>query len=350
MRYRNLFLPVLVPLLFGLASASCRRHGEAPAATDRTPAGGSDEVVARVGGKPITLAELDRKAAPGLERLRYEEYEVRRQALERLISERILETEAASRGLSMDAYLKAEVADRVPAPTPKEIADIYEANKKRFGGRTLEEISADLTRSVKERWQSEQEAVFRQALRSQAQVTILLKEPRADLKVPADAPTLGPADAPVTLVEFLDYQCPYCQRVQPTVNELLTHYGTKLRFVHRDFLLGHPRALPAARAARCAGDQKRFWEYHTRLLTEPSDFSDEDLRKRATSLGLDGAAFATCLGSDRFDPIIKRSVDQGTELGVSGTPTFFINGKRLVGVRPVEDFRQVIDAELGRKS
>jgi protein-disulfide isomerase len=167
--------------------------------------------------------------------------------------------------------------------------------------------------------------------------------------IPAGAPSLGPASAPVTIVEFSDYQCPYCRRAQNTVDELVAKYKDKVRLVHRDFPLdGHPRAFPAARAARCAGEQGRFWDYHRGLLVGTGDFSDQDFKSRAQALGLDGSKFDACLQSPRHDQEIRASVEDGTRIGVTGTPAFFINGRMLFGARPIEQFQEVIDSELSQ--
>jgi protein-disulfide isomerase len=193
---------------------------------------------------------------------------------------------------------------------------------------------------------AERQAEFHKQLRSRSAVRVSLDPPRTTVAVPPDAPALGPEGAPVTLVEFLDYQCPYCHKAQDVVDRVLAQYKGRVRLVHRDFLLGRPRSLPAARAARCAGDQGRFWEYHRDLLGRPGDMSDEDLKARAATLRLDGGRFAACLGSDRHDAAIQQAVDDGHELGITGTPTFFVNGLRLVGVRPLEQFQELIEAEL----
>jgi protein-disulfide isomerase len=177
-------------------------------------------------------------------------------------------------------------------------------------------------------------------------VKILLSEPRAVVQVPASAASLGPADAKVTIVEFLDYQCPFCHRAQESVDQMLKEYEGKVRFVHRDYLLGKPRSLAAARAARCAGEQGKFWEYHRSLLLQAGDLSDADLTNRAKALGLDGGRFASCAATDKFDADIQSATDAGSQLGVSGTPTFFVNGKRAVGALTEQQFRELIDAEL----
>jgi protein-disulfide isomerase len=186
-------------------------------------------------------------------------------------------------------------------------------------------------------------------LRRKSKVAIKLEPPRVEVDVPAGAATLGSANAPVTIVEFTDYQCPFCQRAQATVDELMIEYGDKVRLVSRDYPLDfHARAKFASRAARCAGDQKKFWEYHQDLLRKPTDYSDEDLQKRAAALKMDVPAFKTCVASDRHDAAIKVDEEAGKRLGVSGTPAFFINGRMINGARPKAQFVSVIEEELTR--
>src|SRR5207247_3598082 len=132
--------------------------------------------------------------------------------------------------------------------------------------RTLAELAPVIERSLRERRLAERAAQFRDELKAKTGVKVTLDAPRVAVTVPADAPVLGPAGAPVTIVEYLDYQCPFCQRVQGVVDDVMSRYPGQVRFVHREFLLGKPRSLAAARAARCAGEQGRFWEYHRDLL------------------------------------------------------------------------------------
>jgi protein-disulfide isomerase len=314
-----------------------------------SPAGGSpaaDQVVAEVAGRAITLREVDERAAGGLQRLAQEQYEVRQQALDEIVSERLLDQEAAARGLTREKLLQAEVGDKVAAPSAEQVRTIYERSRDRLGDRPFAEIAPQIEQSLMEQARAEREADFQRQLRARNPVRMTLAPPRAAVNVPADAPALGPQAAPVTIVGFLDYQCPYCHRSQAVVERVIEMYKGKVRLVHQDFLLGRPRSLPAARAARCAGDQGRFWEYHRSLLTAPGDMSDADLKSRASALSLDGGRFGSCLGSGTHDRAIQTAVASGHQLGVTGTPTFFVNGRRLVGARPIEDFQQLIDSEL----
>jgi len=167
--------------------------------------------------------------------------------------------------------------------------------------------------------------------------------------VPKDAPSVGPATAGVTIVEYTDYQCPYCARAQGTIDELLAQYGDKIRLVPRDFPLDfHNRALYASRAVHCATEQKKFWDYHSDLLRHPSDLSDDDLAHRAKGLGLDEGAFKTCLASDKFDAAIHASQDAGVRANVRGTPSFFINGRFVNGALGKAQFASMIEDELAR--
>jgi protein-disulfide isomerase len=332
-------------LLALLAAAGCGRSRAAA-----TPAESADPrtVVAQLGGTAITMEEVDARAAGKLERVRNEEYEVRRQALDELIAERLIQKEAASRGLTQEALLKAEVDAKVASPTAGEVKAVYEQNKAAAGGRSLAELTPLIERTLRQQGLAQRAGAFRSELKAKAGVKVSLDAPRAQLTVPADAPALGPATAPVTIVEYLDYQCPFCHRVQGAVDEVMSKYPGKIRFVHRDFLLGKPRSLPAARAARCAGDQGKFWDYHRDLLTRPGDMGDADLQGRASGLRLDPAKFSTCLASDRFDAAIQRATASGGALGIEATPTFFVNGRRVVGAVPAEQLAEVIENELGK--
>jgi len=341
---RRLLRSTCLPALLGALACARAQSASAPADKPADPG----QVVARIGGDSVTLEEVDRRAAGRLQRLKNEEYEVRRQALDEIIADRLVQKAAKERGLTQEALLKAEVEDKVAAPTAGEVKEVYEQNRAAAAGRSLEELTPLIERSLRQQRAAERAAAFRDELKAKAGVKVSLEAPRAPLTVPADAPVLGPANAPVTIVEYLDYQCPFCHRAQSVVDEIMTRYPGKVRFVHRDYLLGKPRSLAAARAARCAGEQGKFWEYHRDLLVTPGDMGDADLRQRATGMGLDGGKFSTCAASDRFDADIRRASESGQTLGIDSTPTFFINGRRLVGAVPADQFVEVIEEELQR--
>jgi len=305
--------------------------------------------VARVDRVAIRADELDERVATRLMRLRQEEYEIRRQALEEMIGERLLEKEAGARGISKEDVLRDEVDHQVQEPDPKLLEQLYEQNKARFGGKTKAEVLGELRKALRNRQRSERQAAFQATLRQKAQVEVALSAPRMDVAIPASAPTLGPNGAPVTIVEFTDYQCPFCHRAQATIDQVLSTYAGKVQLVHRDFPLeGHPQAFPAARASRCAGEQGKFWDYHRSLMGAPGPMDEADLQSRAARLKLDSAAFAACVASRRYDAAIQESTEAGIKAGVDSTPAYFINGRLIIGARPFEAFKDVIDAELGK--
>lgn len=168
------------------------------------------------------------------------------------------------------------------------------------------------------------------------------------------APSQGPADAPVTIVEFSDYQCPYCKRFRDeTMDRLLEQYEGQLRFVYRDFPLSsiHPEALQAAEAARCAHEQGQFWAMHDQLFAGQPEWArapdaPEIFKGYAADLGLDADEFAVCLDSGRYTEIISQDFRAGAQYGVQGTPTFFVNGRKLVGAQPLSAFEAIINEEL----
>ena len=166
----------------------------------------------------------------------------------------------------------------------------------------------------------------------------------------AGSPSKGPEHAPVTIVKFEDYQCPYCKQVQPILKELLSQYGGKIRLVQKDLPLDsiHPQARQAAKAARCADEQGKFWSYHDTLYANSPNASPENLKSYAKEVGLDVNAFGRCLDSGKFKAVVQRDLIDGAQLGVTGTPTLFINGREMSGNQPLEIFAAIIDEELGR--
>jgi protein-disulfide isomerase len=312
--------------------------------------GTGGDVVAEVNGAPIRATELEERASGRLASLRQQEYEIRSQTLDELIADRLIDDEARKQGLSRDELLRREVDARIEKPSEERIDTIYEQNKDRFGGQSKPEAVGRIRDILTQRAHSERLAAYEKELRAAARVVVRLEVPRVAVAIPKGAPATGPASAPVTIVEFTDYQCPYCHRAQSVMDELLSKYKDRVRLVHLDFPLdGHPQATPAARAARCAGEQGRFWPYHHDLMTEQGPLDDADLKRRAAALHLDARTFATCLASRKHDAAIQASVHQGEELGVTGTPAYFINGRMVSGARPLESFTEVIDSELAAR-
>lgn len=351
---RDVLLPVALALL-GAAALGCSASSTAQSRETARASSGAAAVPAGIAaegrGLTITFSEIDKKlGAERLMDLRQREYDTRKEALDALLEEKLVEKESKAQGLSVEQLKQREVDQKAAKPDKAEVELLYQQNQRRLQGLPKEQALLTVERAVVARNRELRAADFRRELVKKHGIKVLLDPPRYEASVPKDAPALGPKDAPVTIVEFADYQCPFCHQAQLAVEEILKRYSGKVRFVHRDFPLDsiHPRATPAARASRCAGEKGKFWEYHRGLLAAPGDFSDADLKRRAEALGLNLTSFSSCLAQPGGEKAVQVSLEEGQKLGVSATPTFFVNGRRLVGAKGVADFIDVIEDELAR--
>ncbi len=319
---------------------------EAPAsagARDQAPA------AATVAGTAIELAEVDGLVRPQLMELRGREYQLRSQALDVLIGRTLIEKEAVARGMSADALDQAEVVAKVSV-TEAEVKAYYAANKARFAKATEVDALQQIRNGLTQQRQNERRNAFARELRAKYEVKVLLDPYRIPVEL-AEAPVRGNPKAPVTILEFSDFQCPYCVRARPTVNRVREVYGDRVRIAFRHYPLDfHPQAQKAGEAAACAGEQGKFWEMHDRLWQNTAKLQVADLKSHAEALGLDPLAFGGCLDSGRHEALVERDLRAGQAYGVSGTPAFFVNGRPLVGAQPFEAFQQVIDDELARSA
>ena len=311
-----------------------------------------NEPVAEFEGGAITEEELERALGASLAKLEKQLYDLKRGKLDAMIDERLLAREAERRGLSVPELLEAEVTAKAPTPTEEEVDIFYQANRERFKGEEAE-VRQQLGEMLHRQRQQALRRAFLASLREQAGVVVLLEPPpiyRVEVSTQG-APASGPADAPVTIVKFEDFQCPYCRRAHATLRELRQRYGDKLRIVHRDFPIEslHPGVTRLHYAARCAEEQGKFWEYQDVLYAAPAKATSEQLAAMAVQVGLDGPAFESCLAAgSKYEAAVKKDFDQGVALGVTGTPAFFINGRLLSGAHPIERFAAIIDEELAQ--
>jgi protein-disulfide isomerase len=307
------------------------------------------EPIAEVNGEAITTKDLDSALGTKLARLEEQIYDLKRQELDSLIAQKLFAQEAAKRKISVSQLLDAEVTAKVPLVTETEIDAFYRANKANIRGNdpeTRQKIRAFLQQ---QKFNAQRE-LFIKSLRSRGNVIVRLQPPpvtRVDVSI-KDAPFRGAADAPVTIVEFSDFECPYCKRAHSTLIQLLEKYAGKVKLVHRDFPLDsiHHQAQRSAEAARCAQDQGKFWQYYDTLFKESPKLSPGDLNRYAAQVGIDTKKFDACLKASAHKNIIQRDVNEGRRLGITGTPAFFINGRPISGAQPLETFARVIDDEL----
>lgn len=299
-------------------------------------------VVAYIGNRAITLAEVDRAAGHDL-------YELRERTLENLINEQVLAAAAKRAGLEPEAFVRREMEARVPQVTEEEAARFFAQNKDRLGPQLASKPFAEVRQTIIEGLTGEKRqealAAFLEELRSKAGVRVLLEAPR--VQVAATGPSRGPKDAKVTIVEFSDFQCPYCARARATLDQVMKEYGNKVRLVYRDFPLAfHEHAQKAAEAGQCAHDQGKFWEMHDWMFDHQKSLAVSELKSAARKLGLQGEAFDRCLDSGQHAALVAESLKAGQQAGVRGTPAFFINGRFLHGLQPFETFKKEIDRAL----
>jgi protein-disulfide isomerase len=301
-----------------------------------------------VAGTPIGMGEVDDLVRAQLMDLRAREHQLRSQALDALVIQALLQKEAQARGVTPDSLHKAEIEDK-SVVTEADAKTYYESNKARFGTTAEAQALQQIRAGLGQQRQSERRAAFARELRAKYEVKVLLEPYRVAVDT-GTGPVRGNPKAPVTIIEFSDFQCPFCVRARPTVNRVRETYGAKVRFVFRHFPLDfHAQAEKAGEAAACAGDQGRFWEMHDLLWANTAKLQVADLKAHAATLGLDVAAFGQCLDSGRHGGLVARDAEAGQGYGVSGTPAFFVNGRPLVGAQPFEAFAQVIDDELQRQ-
>ena len=289
-------------------------------------------VMAIVGGAPITQAEIEQALRLPLYELEMEKYRLTRRRLDQMIVERLLGRAAAAQGQSVSAYVSAEVQSQLAAipsePDPAK-QDARNVLVRERATQALQELVARLSR--------------------EAGVSVTLHPPDPPvITIPiGDDPVWGPPSAPVTIVEFADFECPVCKDSLPVVQQLRDLYKDQVRFVYRDFpLSAHPQARPAAEAAHCAHEQGKFWVYHDALFAQAPDLKPSDYMMLVERLSLNRAEFTACLAGTRPKAAVARDLADAQGLGLSGTPTFFINGRYLAGFQSLEMLRQHIDREL----
>ncbi len=301
--------------------------------------------VATVNGQPILESALDVRGE--LIQLEQKAYQTRISAIREAIAARLLDIEAERQGMSVEKMMETKVFVDIKAPTDLEVDAFYNAQKARIR-QPLEEVRPQVEALVLRIRQQEATTKFIEKLRETNDVKILIDPPRLKVDLTA-APMLGPREAPVTIVEISDFQCAFCRKVQSTIGELQEKYGDKVRWSFKDLPLVsiHPDAKRAAEAARCAGDQGKFWEYRKAMFAT-SNINSDLHPKTANELGLNRESFDACLDSSKYAKAVEADAAEAQSLGISGTPAFLINGVLLSGAVPLESFTEVIDRELER--
>jgi protein-disulfide isomerase len=303
--------------------------------------------VGRAGNKTISWDELETRLRGQLIQNQRERYELLRDGLEVMIAESLMEQEAAARGVTVEELQKTEIKDKASQPTEEEIKILYDGNKEELGGASLEDSRERLTQYLLNVRYREAYQAFIDQLKAKYPTSISLQAPTVEVSTGSRAP-LGGENASVTIIEFSDYECPFCKQAEPSIEKVMETYGDKVRLFYRDYPLPfHANARPAAEAARCAGAQEKFWPYHQKLMAS-TELGVEKYKALADEVGLDRAKFDACLEKNDFAEAIQEDMKAGEDAGVNGTPAFFINGRLLDGARPFEQFKEIIDEELAK--
>jgi protein-disulfide isomerase len=336
MNWKPLLGAAVLALSMGCNKTTTTSASPAPTSAD------GQTVVAMIGKEAITMGDLDKAAGREL-------FELREKTLEGLITERVIKAAAQKAGSDDDTFLRKQVEAKVPTITEEEAKKWFEENKARLppqmASQEFDAVKAQLIPGVTNLKRREAMGTIIEGLRKSAGVVVMLRAPKVN--VAAEGPSKGPANAKVTIVEFSDFQCPFCSRAKKTVDEVMAKYDGKVRLVFRDFPLDfHDKAQKASEAGQCANDQGKFWAMHDWMFDNQSTIDVEQLKGAAKTLGLDSAKFDECLTSGKHAALVKKNMKAGQDAGVRGTPAFFINGSFLNGAQPFEKFQAEIDRAL----
>jgi protein-disulfide isomerase len=337
--------------------AGCREGAATPEASAARPAAATTDdatVLATIGDEKITMADVRSRASARFDQLEMEYQRAKSgitaAMLDSVIREKTVVAEAKKRGKSVDELVAAEAGPSGFNPSEADIAAWYKANPSRVEGRPIEQLRPQISQLLRTERQKAAERKLDERMKKERDVTVSFQPYRLQFDN-AKAPALGKADAPITLVEFSDFQCPFCKGMAPTLKEVAQKLGDKVQIVYRQYPLSniHPFAAKAAEASLCANEQGKFWELHDVMFEDQTKLSVKDLKATAVRLGMDGNKFDTCLDSGRYVEQVQNDQREGQRAGVTGTPAVFINGVEVPGGSvPYAKVEAAIQEELAR--
>jgi protein-disulfide isomerase len=340
------YLSVLfVGLVLGVLGTAAYYSGKS--ATEKV----ADPVVAEVKGEAIPASQAFKENKRRIFELEEALFKLKRQSLDDYLENRLLSEESKKKNIAVDRLIMNEVGNEAGPVSDKEVESFLA--EKGIPAETAEKKN-EVREYLKFRKSMEKRHAYLAQLKNQAGVKVYLDAPAAPrVKVDVDGyPSWGNASAPITLVEFADFECPFCQRTVATLERLKETYGPdKLRVVFRDLPIDtHERAVPAALAAHCANEQGKFWEYHKTLYENQTALGDQNLKDYAKKIGLDAEPFAQCFDSKKFASLVEKGKREADALGLDSTPTFIVNGIIVPGAQPYEVLKEKIDALLSQNT
>ncbi|MBI3018327.1 MAG: thioredoxin domain-containing protein [Deltaproteobacteria bacterium] len=313
--------------------------------------GDPNKIAAEVFGRKITEAELHQALSVDLYELQSNIFELKKRKIEEMVGKIVLEKEAARRKMSVNELLEREVQRNVKKVSNKDIDKFYEQQKEHLKG-TKEQYEERIRNFLQNEHQKEAYEKYVERLKKTARAQVYLEKPerpRVTLNL-TPAPLKGGENAKVKIVEFSDFECPFCGGLTKTVDKVLKKYGRAVNLTFKAFPLSrHANAVLAHQASLCAHDQGKFWPFHDKLFENQQNLQRADLEKYAENLKLDLAKFKQCLDSGEKFAKIQKELLEGQEAGVRSTPTLFINGKIVVGNVPQKAIEDVVNEELAKK-
>jgi protein-disulfide isomerase len=338
--------------LLVLAGCNPRDLTSTPAPSAPTPGSGEEGVAAIIDGRAITVGEVnehlkDQFLEEFMQQPEERKFEMREAAVRDLVQRHIVAAEARKQGKTSEEVFD-EIENSVSEPSAEDVAAWYSQNQDRLRGARLEDVTSPIKEILLKKRHAEATNAFFEPRLEALSWEMVLAPPRKELEM--THLVRGPANAPVTIMAFSDYQCPYCVRAEPVLAEVLKRYPEDVKVVHRHFPLDtiHPFARPAAEAAMCADEQGKFWEYHDGIFARQGKLEEGSLAEIGVAVGLDADEFSSCVEERRYKDFVEADFAAGRDAGVSGTPSFFLNGIALKGARDADELSRYVDLELAR--
>lgn len=317
--------------------------GAAVQAAEKASEGAGGAVLADVDGAKLTRAEFERRYAARLYQARNNYHDAERKAMDDFIEQYLLERAAKKEGLTVDQLIEKHVTSKLPKDPSDEALRVY------FEGvdtkESYESVKGKIIDALRQRRSAKIKAAYMASLKNEATIILRLAPPRANISL-KDTPVRGPLNAAVTIIEYADYECPYCTQMQPEIAKLESEYKGKLAFAFKDFPLPmHANAQKAAEATHCAAEQGKYWEMHDTLLAKKT-LEVSALKEIARGLKMDAAKFDKCLDSNAKAELVTGTLNEATSMGVQGTPSFYVNGRFINGAATYERLKELIEEEL----
>jgi predicted DsbA family dithiol-disulfide isomerase len=309
-----------------------------------------DTVLASVNGAVITLKQVDDSVAPQIYPLQQQLYAVRKAALENLVTSTILESEATARGISIEEVRRQLTSGEINV-TRAQVEAAYTQNASFFASMSPDEARERLRLDLENQARMKHYRAGLEALRKKWTATLSFAAPAFVSELDDGiSPAKGSTKPVVTIVEFSDFECPYCREVQTTLKQVMQSYGKDVRLIFKHLPLeGHRNSLPAARAAYCAAEQDRFWQFHDALFAS-GNLSPPGFDEIASELGLGMPKFRACLNSEQSRTAIVKDIETARLFRIESTPSFIVNGRLVKGALSFADFQKIIERELSQRS